>query len=88
VVPISVTLSRSVAQRVSALGFTAQDRFLLVESETPQTLSRAEPTLHVIDVATGRELSRWPVRSARPDTIRLDRAAPYPERFVTRHSSE
>jgi len=53
-VQVKVHLRPNVHQAARALGFTADGRFLLVESETPVTLGRSEPTLHVVDT-TERE---------------------------------
>ena len=86
-VQVKVHLRPNVHQAARALGFTADGRFLLVESETPVTLGRSEPTLHVVDATSGREITRTPVRADRKDTIQLDRAAPYPEGFVARGAS-
>jgi WD40 repeat protein len=86
-VRVKIHLRPNVSQAARALGFTADGRFLLVESETPVTLGRSEPTLHVVDTTSGREITRMPVRADREDTIKLDRAAPYPERFVARGAS-
>lgn len=84
-VPVRVTLRQSVVQTAHALGFTADGRFLLVESETPVTGGRAEPTLHVVDSTTGKELARLPER--KDDATRLDRDAAYPEYFLARPSA-
>ena len=86
-VQVKVHLRPNISQAARALGFTAGGRFLLVESETPVTLGRSEPTLHVVDTTSGREVTRTPVRADRKDTIQLDRAAPYPEGFVARGAS-
>jgi hypothetical protein len=40
-----------------------------------------------VDTTSGREITRTPVRADRKDTIKLDRAAPYPEGFVARGAS-
>jgi len=78
----AIELSKSVAQRARSLAFTSDGNYLLVESETPITFGRAEPTLHVIRVDSGREILRMPARDMNKDSISLDRTAPYPDAFL------
>jgi hypothetical protein len=78
----TVELSRSVAQRASPIAFTPDGRHLVVESETPITFGRAEPTLHIVNTQTGRATLRMPARDLTKDSIQLDRGSSYPEQFL------